>query len=148
MKFYTKHKNLLSDCICFLFAFMFLYTAISKFLIFHEFELPIEQDFIPPLLAKTISWCVPILELTTTLLLIQSKFRLLGLYIAFTLMVLFATYITIILNLSNDTACKSCGGILSRLSWTAHFSINIIFIGLSFLGVMLKSKARALMKSV
>lgn len=136
MKIKSKHKDVLLELICFLFTALFLYAAISKFLIFKEFKIPIANPNMLTTFMDILACCLPFFEILIALLLIIPRYRLLGLYAAFTLMVLFATYITIILNFSDDITC-SCGGLLSKLNWSAHFILNIVFIILAFIGVML-----------
>ncbi|MDO5981024.1 MauE/DoxX family redox-associated membrane protein [Flavivirga spongiicola] len=138
MKIYNKHKNILLEIICMLFILLFVYAAVSKFLIFDEFKIQIGQS--PVLTAYTtwVAWGVPFIEILISLMLVVPRFRLPALYAAFTLMVMFTTYIFIILNFSDFIPC-ACGGVLEKLSWTEHLIFNIIFVILAFIGVMILS---------
>src|SRR5690606_1184007 len=67
------------------------------------------------------------------------KTRIQGLYIAFLLMVMFTTYIIIILNFTSFTPC-SCGGVLEALGWTEHLIFNTVFILLALWALYLIEK--------
>jgi hypothetical protein len=62
------------------------------------------------------------------------RFRVLALFAAFALMVMFTAYIFIILNFSDFIPC-SCGGVLEKLSWTQHLIFNLVFIVLAGVAV-------------
>ncbi len=138
MKPYSKYKSIFLELICLLFILLFVYAAVSKFLVFDEFKVQIGQS--PVLTAYTdwVVWIVPAIEILISLMLVISQFRLPALYAAFTLMVMFTSYIFIILNFSDFVPC-SCGGVLEKLSWTEHLIFNIIFVVLAFIGVLILS---------
>ena len=138
MKIYNKHKNILLEIICMLFILLFVYAAISKFLVFDEFKIQIGQSPVLTAYTSWVAWGVPTIEILISLLLVVPKFRLPALYAAFTLMIMFTTYIFIILNFSDFIPC-SCGGVLEKLGWTEHLIFNIIFVVLAFIGVMILS---------
>lgn len=136
MRFSIKIQNVLLELICLLYVLLFVYASVSKLLDFENFQVQLGQS--PMLSAFTgwVSWGVIIVELITSFLLIFPKTRRVGLYIAFTLMVMFTAYIFIILNFSSFVPC-SCGGILEKLTWTQHFIFNICFIIIALIGLML-----------
>ena len=138
MKIYNKYKNISLELICMLFILLFVYAAVSKFLVFDEFKIQLGQS--PVLTAYTgwVVWGVPSIEILIALMLVIPRFRLTALYAAFTLMVMFTAYIFIILNFSDFIPC-SCGGVLEKLSWTQHLIFNIVFVVLAFSGVMILS---------
>lgn len=132
MKIYDKHKNILLEVTCLLFTLLFAYAAMSKLFVFNEFKIQIEQSSILAPFADIVAWMVPYLETLTSLLLFMPRFRVWGLYITFSLMVLFTAYT--ILNFSNDTSCF-CGGLLEKLGWTEHLIFNITFVILAFISI-------------
>lgn len=138
MTFYNKYKNVLLEGICFLYILLFVYAALNKFLVFDEFKIQIGQSPVLTAYAGWVAWVVPSVEVLISLLLIMPRFRLLALYAAFTLMVMFTAYIFIILNFSDHIPC-SCGGVLEKLGWTEHLIFNIIFVVLAFIGIMIMS---------
>lgn len=138
MKLNAHIKNNIVTVICYLFVLLFVYAAVSKFLDFENFQVQLGQSPLLSAFAGWVSISVIIIELITALLLVFNKTRLLGLYIAFSLMVMFTTYIYIILNYSSYIPC-SCGGALEKMSWSEHFIFNIIFVLLSWIAILFLS---------
>ena len=115
------------DIICFLFILLFVYAAMSKLLDYQKFIVQLGKS---PLLApfsQLISWFIPVGEISIGVSLVFRKFQLLALYASFSLMVIFSTYIVVILNFSEYIPC-SCGGILENMSWKQHLLFNIVFV--------------------
>ena len=69
-------------------------------------------------------------------MLVWGRFRLIGLYAAFTLMTMFTVYIIAILQFSYKIPC-SCGGILESMGWTEHLIFNIGFVLLAVGGIVM-----------
>lgn len=138
MKLSISIKNLIITVICYLYVLLFVYAAVSKLLDFENFKVQLGQSPLLSAYAGWVSWGVIITELVISLLLVLNKTRLLGLYLSFTLMVMFTTYIYIILNYSSFIPC-SCGGVLEEMSWTQHMIFNFIFILLGGISIYLKS---------
>lgn len=122
----------------FLFVLLFVYAALSKFLDFPNFQTQLGQSPLLTAYADWVSWGIPILELIIAALFIIPKYTLLAFYASYALMVMFTTYIIIILNFSDFIPC-SCGGVLEKLSWTDHIIFNIVFIGIAVMGVIVQS---------
>ncbi|MEM0519024.1 MauE/DoxX family redox-associated membrane protein [Aequorivita flava] len=121
--------------ISYLFILLFLYAAVSKLLDFEVFTVQLAQSPLLSAYAELIAWLVPGIEIIIAVLLVVPKFRIIALYAAFTLMVMFTAYIFIILNFSDFIPC-SCGGVLEKLSWTQHLIFNVIFIFLAGVAVL------------
>lgn len=138
MKISSKYKNILLELICLLYILLFVYAAVSKFIVFDEFVIQIGQSPVLTAYAGWVAWVVPSLEILISLMLVIPRFRLLALYAAFTLMVMFTAYIFIILNFSDYIPC-SCGGVLEKLGWTEHLIFNIAFVILAFIGIIIIS---------
>ena len=66
---------------------------------------------------------------------------------SFALMVMFTTYIIIILNFSDFIPC-SCGGVLEDLSWSEHIVFNLFFIVLAILGILILETKNQTRKSI
>ena len=120
---------------------LFSYAAASKILDFQNFQVQLGQSPLLSAFAAAVSYAVPIIEFILVLLLMFSRFRLIGLYGSFVLMTMFSAYIIIILNFSSFTPC-SCGGILEKMSWTEHLIFNIVFVILSAIALILKSTTK------
>ncbi|WP_417859372.1 MauE/DoxX family redox-associated membrane protein [Xanthomarina gelatinilytica] len=134
-----KHiKKYLVDLFIFLFILLFVYAAVSKLVDYETFENQLGQS---PLLSAFAGWVAPgviIIELLIALLLIFERTRLIALFGFYSMMVLFTTYIIIILNFTDFIPC-SCGGVLEQLSWTEHLVFNVGFMGLGVVGIFIQS---------
>jgi len=129
-------KALIIEVICFLFILLFLYAAVTKILDYDKFRVQIGQS---PLLTAFAGWVaviVPTIEIIIACMLMIPRFRLLALFGAFGLMVVFTAYIVIILNFSDYVPC-SCGGILEKLGWTEHLVFNVAFVFVGLIGILL-----------
>jgi hypothetical protein len=129
-------KLITLEIICFLFTLLFMYAAASKLLDYQQFSIEIGQSPLLTGLGGFVPWLVITIELIVSVLLLVPKFRLLGLYGAFCLMVMFTAYIIAILNFSTYIPC-SCGGILAKLGWKEHLIFNVAFLVLSLVAIML-----------
>lgn len=130
----TKDKIL--DLISVLFVLLFVYAAVSKFIEFDKFKIQVGQSPILTDFADYVIWVIPIVEIAISVLLMIPRFRLWGLYAAFCLMLMFTTYIVLILNFSKNIPC-SCGGILGRLGWKEHLYFNAGFTLLAIVGLII-----------
>ncbi|WP_147309586.1 MauE/DoxX family redox-associated membrane protein [Marixanthomonas ophiurae] len=133
--------------ISFLFVILFVYAATSKLLDYKTFTLQLAQSPLLSAYAGIITWSVPGLEILIAIFLILPRYRKIGLYASFFLMVLFTTYIYIILNYADFVPC-SCGGVLENLNWTQHFTLNIIFICLAIAAILMGVKTRCIKKII
>ncbi|MFC4218968.1 MauE/DoxX family redox-associated membrane protein [Flagellimonas marina] len=117
-------------------ALLFLYAATSKLLDFQQFRVQLGQSPILTAYADWVAWSIPLLEYVLALLLLFDLYRLLALYGAFGLMVMFTTYILLVLHFSDYVPC-SCGGVLEDLGWTEHVVFNLFFMVLAILAIVL-----------
>lgn len=136
MKSTTNLKNNIILAICYLYAFLFTYAAISKILDYHDFRIKLGQSPLLSAFAGYVAIGVPVLELIIVLMLLFPRWRISGLFASLCLMIAFTAYIFIILNFSSNIPC-SCGGILQDLGWNEHLIFNIVFILLALLGLIL-----------
>ena len=134
-------KKKIVDIISFLFILLFIYAAVSKLIDFQKFKVQLGQSPLLTIYAGWVAILVPLTEVGIALLMISPRYRSAALYMAFSLMVMFTTYIIIILNFSEFVPC-SCGGVLEKLPWRAHLIFNIGFIILAILAVLLESTQR------
>ncbi|MFC5683605.1 DoxX family protein [Flavobacterium sp. MAHUQ-51] len=137
MKLGIRTKEISIEIICLLYVVLFVYSGLSKLLDFEIFQVQLGQSPLLSAFAEWISWGVPILEILIAFLLLSSRFRRIALYAAFALMLMFTTYIIIILNFSSFIPC-SCGGILEKMSWRTHLIFNIVFVFLALIGIVLQ----------
>lgn len=138
-QFSDQTKQFLVDVICYLFVLLFLYAATSKLLDYDKFELQISKSPIITEFANILVWLVPGSEIVISIMLLIERTRMLGLFAAFTLMLLFTFYIYAILNFSDSIPC-SCGGVLEKMTWNQHLIFNMVFVLLALTGILLLTK--------
>lgn len=133
-----KIKRNAVEIICYLFILLFVYAAASKFLDYEEFRIQLTQSPLLSAFAGWVAWIVPVLELIVAILLMIKGLKSIGLIASYALMVMFTTYIIIILNFSEFIPC-SCGGVISKMSWNQHLIFNLFLVLLAIIGIVLKS---------
>lgn len=140
MKLKDNIKSVIIEVVCILYALLFVYAAMSKFLEFENFQAQLGQSPILGAYTGMLSYIVIAVELLLALILAipKTKVRLPGLYASFGLMIMFTVYIVIILNFSSTIPC-SCGGVLENMNWNEHLIFNIFFILLVISGIVLSS---------
>jgi uncharacterized membrane protein YphA (DoxX/SURF4 family) len=114
---------------------LFVYAAVTKLDDFQKFTVEIGQS---PLLTHFVKWVAvltPAAELLVTALLFFPCSRVTGLYLSFTLMILFTSYIVAITRFASYVPC-ACGGILGKMGWSEHLIFNICFTCLALVGVI------------
>ena len=94
-------------------------------------------------MASLVSWAIPLLELTVALLLIWKKTRLMGLYGAMGLMLLFTGYTLAIIFIAPYRPC-SCGGVISLLSWEQHLVLNLVLLLLVLMAIWASRKHKGI----
>lgn len=145
MNLSSRAKNYIIETICLLYILLFVYASVSKLLDFQHFRIELGQS---PLLSAFASWIsifVPAVELVICLLLIIPRFKLVGLFSGYGLMVMFTIYIYIILNYTSFVPC-SCGGVLEKLDWKSHMIFNIVFVCLGIVAIFLSVQKSSMQK--
>lgn len=134
----SQLKKMLPPTVSYLCVLLFLYAAASKILDYENFRVQLAQSPLLSAFAGYVAWGVPAFEILISVMLMSEKWRAIGLYLAFGLMVMFTAYIYIILNYSAFVPC-SCGGVLEKMSWNQHLAFNVLFIVLSGTAALLQS---------
>lgn len=132
-------RNIIVETICLLFVLLFVYAGASKLMDFENFKVQLGQSPLLSAFASWVSWLVPILEIGIALLLMIPRWRSMALLASLSLMVMFTTYIFIILNYSSFVPC-SCGGILEKMSWRTHLVFNVVFVFFALLALVFKEQ--------
>ena len=131
-------RRIAIEIICFLFILLFVYAAANKILDYQKFKIQIGQSPLLTGFGEFLPALVISVELGVSALLAIPRFRIAGLFAAFSLMTMFTAYIVAILNFSSYIPC-SCGGVLEHLGWTEHLYFNAAFVILGLAGVILQS---------
>ena len=133
-----KVKKIALEIICFLFILLFVYAAVVKLKDIQKFSVQIGQSPLLTDFAGILAWTVPFSELLIAGMLATLRFRRVGLYASFSLMMTFTVYITAILIIDENIPC-SCGGVLESMGWTEHLIFNIGYVMLGLMGIFLNS---------
>lgn len=138
-------KTIAIDILAGIFAVVFIYAATSKLIDYQQFLVDISKSPILTAHAQFFSIATPSIEILISIALLFKKTFDIALYACFSLMVMFTTYIVIILNFSPFIPC-SCGGIIQNFTWTQHLVFNIFLIVLSIIAIFLLPVKKEYMK--
>lgn len=134
MKLSVTTKSIFVNSICLLYILLFVYAAMSKLLDFENFQVQLGQSPLLSAYAGWVSYIVPLIELVVAVFLAVNRWRFLGLLASLMLMVMFSSYIFIVLHYTSFVPC-SCGGILEKMSWNQHLVFNLFFVLLALLAL-------------
>jgi len=140
MKYYTNLKARTIVIISYLYIFLFTYAAVSKLIDYRDFSIKLGQSPLLSAFAGYVAVGIPVTELIIVVMLFLPKWRTLGLYAAYGLMIAFTMYIFLILNYSDYVPC-SCGGILEKMGWQEHLIFNIVFTALALTAILLSQNS-------
>lgn len=115
---------------------LFAYTALSKLIGHETFSIVLSDAPLLKSYAAVISWVVPVAEIIVVLLLFLPSARIVGLFAALVLLLLFTGYLLYMIVYAPKLPCN-CGGVISNLSWKLHIVFNTIFILLCSTAILL-----------
>jgi hypothetical protein len=136
----TKHSATSAIVISCILILLWVYTALSKLTDFAKFEQQMAAQNFGANASLVLVWLLPILELITAFTLLFCTTRFFGFVLSFLLMLLFTSYIALVLLGSFENIPCSCGGVLQQLGWQAHFWFNLFFLGSSAVGIYLERR--------
>ena len=131
-----RRQALATEILKSLFIFLFLYTAISKFIDFRSFNIVLSRS---PLIGhhhKLVAILLPSIEIVVAALLFFPRTARPGLWAFLTLMVSFTIYIIYMLVFSPYLPC-SCGGVIKYMSWSNHLLFNLAFVLMGLTAIIL-----------
>jgi len=116
---------------------LFAYAALMKYLGHLKFMIELAKSpFINEILILPISYLLPAVELVLSLCLVFKRTKMVGLYAAFGLMLLFTLYLLALVMLpASETIPCACGGILGGMSYPVHIAFNIAFTLIALVGI-------------
>lgn len=135
-------RKIAVDIVTFLYVLLFVYASVSKLLDYQKFSVQLGQSPMLTNYAKLLALSVPVVELIIACFLLLPKTRLIGLYAAYGLMVMFTTYIFIITMYDDYVPC-SCGGILESMGWSGHLVFNMAFVLLAVIAIVVVVKQKS-----
>lgn len=122
--------------ICLISIFLFLFSAYEKLVDHQRFYQGLSRVSIIGSKAEIISYAVPLLEVSISILLIIPKTQRKGLYGFVALMGTFTVYIFGMWLWAPNLPCH-CNLIVEKLSWGQHIWFNLVFLGLAIIGLLL-----------
>ncbi|MBA4745942.1 MAG: hypothetical protein H2058_11865 [Muricauda sp.] len=146
MKRLPHYKTNTITVIATLYIFLWVYAASSKLWDFHQFTIQLGQSPVLTAYANEVAWGIPIAEYLLAIILVFHGSRLWGFYGSFALMVMFTTYIVLVLNFSDYIPC-SCGGVLEDMGWTEHIVFNMFFVALAVIAIIVLESSAPIQKS-
>ena len=138
-----KRKILNPEALSFISAVLLIvlfgYTALMKLWEHDKFVFQMRLSPTPLMgwAAPVLSWLVPIIELLIVTALLFDRCRVAGLYASLVLLAVFEIYITMMLLSGSKLPC-TCGGIISRMSWTRHLWFNAACMLIAGVPIILK----------
>jgi len=135
-------KQVTLECVCALLILLFLYASISKFLDFKTFIDQVNNQPLPNSWTPFLVWAIPLVEIAISIALLFEYTRLLGLYAALIVMMIFTFYTGIVLLHFFPYIPCSCGGVITHLTWKQHLLLNLFYILISVLGVIQQHRKR------
>jgi len=138
LKLSIKSKEKIVDLICYAFILLFLYAGSSKLFDYANFKLQLSKSPITTHFASMLSWLVPSIEIVISILLLIRRTIKISLYASFALMIVFTSYVIVILNFSDFIPC-SCGGVLQNMDWDQHLIFNVFFTIMAATGILVQS---------
>jgi hypothetical protein len=142
--YFFKFRNIVGpelvvSIICGLFFLLFLYASANKLLHYGNFKVQLEQLPMHSTIAGQVAWLIPLIELAVSVMLCVRKTRRLALCASLGLMVVFTGYIIAILKFTDDIP-RTCGGVLSTVSWSEYLIFTIVSAFIASMGIILKDK--------
>lgn len=130
-------RHIVVEIIVFFFILLFVYAGVSKLMDLQKFRIQIGQSPILANIAGLVAIAVPLIEVLIAIALVFPKTRLPGLLASLCLMIMFTTYIVLIMNSGEHIPC-SCGGVLQKMGWKNHLIFNIAFVILGITGTAMQ----------
>lgn len=137
MKKFERFREAFVVLVSLLLILLLAYTGLTKLLEGKMFYDNIRNSpiFGGETIAAIAAIVIPVSEIVVALLIVCRRTRLLGLYAALVLMLIFAGYTVSLLFFAPSLPC-SCGGIISLLSWKQHLMLVLVFLFLILLSII------------
>ncbi|PRY09804.1 methylamine utilization protein MauE [Pontibacter ummariensis] len=136
-------KNFVIQLISVLLVALWVYAAVSKLQEFNAFHEQLHRQPLPSWTPGFLVWGLPLIELIAAGLLLFQRFRGVGIWLSFLLMLLFTGYVGLaVVGVWDDVPC-ACGGVISQLGWEGHLLFNLFFTILTGVGVFVWKQKRS-----
>lgn len=139
----TEFINLIASTVLIL---LFVYTGTSKLLDINSFKDTLSDSPILGHWARSISLVIPVLEILISITLCIPRINLIALYASLLLLTAFTLYIIYMILFIKNLPC-SCGGVISRLTWSQHIVFNLGCILTCLIGIYF-SRSKSLKRQI
>lgn len=140
-----KGPNHIQTIASLMLAFLYTYTAISKWYDWESFRISLYNQVFPEWLGTILLYSLPPAELALAILLVGKRTVGPALWVSLGLLTVFTGYIALVLMGVFERIPCSCGGVVSALGWEEHLFFNLFF--LLFNGIALKRNTKKLLRS-
>ena len=121
---------------------LFVYTVLSKLADLNFFRYQLDNQVFPAEISAVLFYLLPLSQIVAIILLYIERYRKLGFIYSFGLLSIFTFYILLIIRGYFDHIPCICGGVITTISWKAHFVFNLFFLGIAILGFVYLIKER------
>lgn len=121
---------------------LFVYTLLSKLADLNFFRYQLDNQVFPAEISAVLFYLLPLSQIVAIILLYIERYRKLGFIYSFGLLSIFTFYILLIIRGYFDHIPCICGGVITTISWKAHFVFNLFFLGIAILGFVYLIKER------
>lgn len=129
-----KTKTYITNSITVVLLALWIPICLYQVLHFDAFQIGILRQPLNDVIAWTLIYTLPVLEILTVILLITDRFRRLGLLLSSIWMAAFTGYVGLALLGAWGKLPCGCGLIISGISWMQHFWFNLFFLAISIIG--------------
>lgn len=123
-----SRKETIYQAAIFLLVILWCYTAISKWSEPAAFMASIASQPLGSIPDRLVFWALPAAEILAALALLSKKTRPIGLWLSVVLMATFTIYVGLALAKIFEKLPCSCGGVIGKMGWQAHFWFNLFFL--------------------
>ncbi|SDF95223.1 Methylamine utilisation protein MauE [Pedobacter terrae] len=116
-------------------AALFFYAAYSKLMDYDKSRDQMNNQIFPSLISSILTWLIPTIEIILMLGLLFPFTRIKALWASLALLILFSSYIGLIMTGIFGRIPCSCGGILENMSYGKHLIFNLFFILIAIVGL-------------
>ena len=134
--YFLGKRSTYIEFVCYFFFALFIYTALSKWMIYPTFVRDLQRAPLTGQYATLISILIPAVEVIIAIMVMFKRKQTLDIIGAFLLMAIFTFYVGYVLNMTTERPC-SCGGIFRNMTWRNHMRFNLIATFLAITGVIL-----------
>ncbi|KKO89180.1 hypothetical protein AAW12_23950 [Sphingobacterium sp. Ag1] len=130
-----KTKTFISELIIFLLIILWAYTFASKIFDFDTFDRQIKGAYLLSRAGSVLPYLLQAVHLVIVVLLVNKKWRWLGLFSSLSVLTLYTAYLIYILKFAPTIPC-SCIAVMKGMNWSEQLSFNFIALAINIIGLI------------